>query len=141
MWMLLYQIVLCTGLLAYIPLTLFRRWKKGQGCATLWHRLGGGVSTLAKEDRPRIWLHAVSVGETRAIVPLAKALLELPCKPSLIISSITDTGHAEAQRLLPEACCHLYLPVDLSFCVNRVLNKIQPDLVILSEGDFWLNFL
>lgn len=144
MWTLpLYQIALSAGLLVYLPLILFRKWKKGQPCATLWRRFGSNkdLPSLPKGKHPVIWLHAVSVGETRAIVPLAKALLELPCKPSLVISSITDTGHAEAKRLLPEAACHLYLPLDLSFCVSRVLSKIRPDLVLLSEGDYWLNFL
>lgn len=129
------------ALLVCAPWILYRQWKKGRRFSALWHRLSGKVAPLPKVGTPIVWLHAVSVGETRAIMPLAKALLAHPSKPRLVISSITDTGHAEAKRLLPEASAHVYLPLDLSWSVNRVLANIQPDLVILVEGDFWLNFL
>lgn len=129
------------ALLLCAPWILYRRWKKGQRLSVFWQRLGRGIAPLEKNGTPIVWLHAVSVGETRAIQPLAKALLALPCKPRLVLSSVTEAGHAEAKRLLPEASAHVYLPLDLSYCVNRVLANIQPDLVILAEGDFWLNFL
>ena len=139
------------------PILMFRKWKKGQSCATLWYRFGAGVPTLRKGphkdshkdphndlpkgEHPIIWLHAVSVGEMSLSFHLLRpSSLSLASLASSSLPSRTP-GHAEAKRLLPEAACHLYLPLDLSFCENRVLSKIQPDLILLSEGDFWLNFL
>lgn len=138
---LIYAIVVCTLFIVCAPWIIYRRWKKGQSLKVLWQRLGAGVSALPKDGRPLIWIHAVSVGETKAMRPLAEELLKLPFRPRLVISSITETGHNEAKKLLPNAHAHIFLPLDISWCVRRVLKKIQPDLVILTEGDYWLNFL
>lgn len=141
MFLRFYRLVFPAALACYAPFLLFRRWRKGQSCKSFWQRLKGDVPKIEKNKSPLIWLHAVSVGETRAVAALAKALMELPCKPRLVISSITDTGHAEAKRLISQAEAHVYLPLDTSFSIRNAFKNIQPDLVILTEGDFWLNFL
>ncbi len=88
-----------------------------------------------------IWIHAVSVGETKAIVSLARELKHRYPEIPLIISSVSETGHAEAKRSLPFADYHIYLPFDFYLIVRRILKKANPSLVILSESDFWFNFL
>lgn len=88
-----------------------------------------------------IWIHAVSVGETKAIVALAQRLKEhFPDHP-LIISSVTETGHQEAKRSLPFADHHVYLPIDFRMIVSSIVKKAAPGLIILSESDFWFHFL
>lgn len=86
-----------------------------------------------------IWIHAVSVGETKAVVSLARALKQRFPDHPLIISSVTETGHAEAKRSLPFVDYHVYFPLD--FACYRVIKKASPGLVILCESDFWYNFL
>lgn len=83
------------------------------------------------KKHPQIWMHAVSVGETRALLPLAKYF----DPRSLVISNVTATGHAEAQKLFPEAD-HVYLPFDFPW----LMRSVRPDLILISETDFWANF-
>ncbi len=97
--------------------------------------------SFPKLKKPVIWIHAVSLGETKAIVPLASQLKLAFPNYSLIISSITETGHEEAKKSISCADYHLYLPFDFSFLTKRVVSHFSPSLVLLSESDFWFNFL
>ena len=89
---------------------------------------------------PLFWFHAVSVGETSAIAKLALKIKEANKNASVIITSITETGHATAKKVMPFADDHLFLPFDSFFIMRRFVSKIVPDVVILSEGDFWYRF-
>ena len=102
-------------------------------------RFGFGVAQLDK-NAPVYWVHAVSVGETVAAVPLIEKIMKNDPTAHVVISSITETGHETAKKLLPH-CIHLFLPFDFSWTTRRVLSKIAPDVVILVEGDFWYRFL
>lgn len=88
-----------------------------------------------------IWIHAVSLGETKAIAPIAKLLKNRYPHAKFIISSVTETGHVEAIKAIPFANQQIYLPFDFSWITKPLLNKAKPDLVLLSESDFWYNFL
>lgn len=104
-------------------------------------RLGLSFPSILKDERPLIWIHAVSVGEVKAVANLAKCLKQQPDNPMIVVSSITETGHAEAKRCLPEADHHFYLPFDFYFLIAPILRKVKPNKVILCETDFWYNFL
>lgn len=92
-------------------------------------------------NRKLFWFHAVSVGETRAIASVAKRLSCLYPDSLMIISNVTETGHAEAKRLLPFMERHLYLPLDLSWIVRPLVEEARPDLVLIGENDLWWQFL
>lgn len=109
--------------------------------SSLVKRLGWQFPVIAKGDRAVIWIHAVSVGEVRAVAMLAKRLKKEFSDPILLISSITETGHAEAKRSIPEAEYHLFLPFDFNFIIAPLVKKVQPDYVLICETDFWYNFL
>lgn len=104
-------------------------------------RLGYGWPDFKKGNQPVIWMHAVSLGETKAMVSLARLLKQKYPNTILVISSITETGHAEAEKCIPFADYHLYLPFDLNFLTSRIVKRFSPDLVLLCESDFWYNFL
>lgn len=105
------------------------------------YRLGCQFPQIPPQSFPSIWIHAVSVGETKAVVSVARELKrQFPDNP-LIISSVTETGHAEAKRSLPFADYHVYLPFDFRWIISRAIKKASPGLVILCETDFWYNFL
>ena len=104
-------------------------------------RLGVGFPRIEKGSKPLIWLHAVSVGETKAIAPLARLICAQMPEAVLVISSVTETGHAEALRSIPFAHHHVYLPFDFLFIVRPIVRKARPDVFILCETDFWYNFL
>lgn len=109
--------------------------------SSLLQRFGCRFPQINKGTRPLIWIHAVSVGETKAVAPLAKLLKNGTFNPIILISSTTETGHAEAIRALPFADYHVYMPFDFNWIIRSIVQTISPDLVILCESDFWLNFL
>lgn len=83
----------------------------------------------------------VSVGEVRAMIPLYKRLKEKYPFVEFFLSTITQTGLAEAARCLPGAKSYFILPFDFSWSMRRLTKQIKPFLLILSEGDFWFNML
>lgn len=95
---------------------------------------------IVKGDKPLIWVHAVSVGETKAVAKLAKLLKE-HLNATLVFSNITGTGYQEALKSLPFADYHLLFPLDFSWTMRALIDKVKPDLVVLTETDFWINFL
>lgn len=139
--MIIYEFALFLLTILLLPKLLYQRIRYGKYKNFLRNRLGLDFPLIPKNQRPLIWIHAVSVGETKAIAPLAKMLRDSPLKPLLFITNITETGHQEALRSLPFADYHFYLPIDLSWIIRPAVRKIRPDIVILSETDLWYNFL
>lgn len=87
--------------------------------------------------RPRVLLHAVSVGEAQALRTLAPLLSE---GHDLVISAGTDTGLATAQRLYGAIARVVRYPLDFSFAVGRFLDAVRPDAVGLVELELWPHF-
>lgn len=104
-------------------------------------RFGFNYPLFKKSPHPLIWIHAVSVGEAKAVASLARELKFHYPEARLVVSSVTETGHAEVQRSLPFADYKVYLPFDFSFVVKRIIQQASPAVVILCESDFWFNFL
>jgi 3-deoxy-D-manno-octulosonic-acid transferase len=136
-----YEIVLWIIALIAVPKTIYSFFAHKKYRHSLLPRFGIRYPVFQKQSLPSIWIHAVSVGETKAIVSIARELKRLFPENPLIISSVTETGHAEAKRSLPFADYHVYLPLDFSWVVYKIVKRASPGLVILCESDFWLNFL
>jgi 3-deoxy-D-manno-octulosonic-acid transferase len=88
-----------------------------------------------------IWLHCVSVGETRAAAPLIHALLAQFPERSLLITHSSPSGRATSEALFGNRVQRAYLPYDLPFMVRRFLTHFQPDLGVLLETEIWFNLL
>jgi 3-deoxy-D-manno-octulosonic-acid transferase len=95
-------------------------------------RLGGARS------RPRVLIHAVSVGEVSALRSLVPMLAQ---DLDVVVSATTDTGIARARALYGESATVVRYPLDLSWAVRRFLDVVQPDAVALTELELWPNFL
>ncbi len=115
---------------------IFFNWKKYSGI--LGARLGIGFPKIEKGERKLIWVHAVSMGETRAVLPLIKKLKAVPNSPLVILSTVTKTGHEEGKKGLADWA--VYLPFDFRYIIRPIMRRIRPDLVILTETDFWYHF-
>lgn len=89
-------------------------------------------------DRPRILLHAVSVGETNALRHLVPLLTP---HAQVVISAGTDTGLARATELYSASATVVRYPLDFSWAVNRFLNAVKPDAVGLVELELWPQFV
>ena len=95
----------------------------------------------ARPARPVIWLHAVSVGETRAAEPLARALAARYPGHELLLTQMTPTGRETAQQLFGDAATIVYLPYDYPGAVARFLTRFRPRLGILMETEIWFNLI
>lgn len=102
-------------------------------------RLGRTGSLRPPETgRPRLMLHAVSVGEVNALRTLVPLLTP---EAEVVVSVTTDTGLARAQELFSRDCRVVRYPLDFSWSVRRFLDAVRPDAVGLVELEVWPNFV
>ncbi len=132
------NVLILLYLLIVAPKLLIDRVFRGKRHPGLLQRLGFGIP---KADRPVIWIHAVSVGEVKAAQPLFRELRQKEPNSFFLITTTSATGQAEAKRSLAEADAFAYLPVDLTWVVNRWVKQLNPRHFILVESDFWYNLL
>ncbi len=101
-------------------------------------RLGGAPESV---DGP-LWIHAVSVGEVRAVTPMLDLLSrQLEGKSALFLSTVTVTGQDTALAECRAADEIFYFPMDLPFAVGRALNRVRPSVFVTAETEIWPNFL
>ncbi|WP_019894655.1 3-deoxy-D-manno-octulosonic acid transferase [Hydrogenovibrio halophilus] len=86
-----------------------------------------------------IWVHAVSVGETRSVFPLLNALHQRAPDCPLTLTSGSTQGAQQALRFAPVPIQHQMIPYDLPGPVNRFLDQVQPRLVLMVETEIWPN--
>jgi len=139
---LLYDIVVWLTALFLVPCYLLRGLLQGKVRRGLRERLGffAAERFSSQPERSVYWIHAVSVGETRAAIPLIKALRKRNPEAFLVLSNVTETGHAIGLGIAEVDDC-LFFPLDASWVVRRVLNRVQPDQVIIVETELWPNFI
>lgn len=86
-----------------------------------------------------IWIHAVSVGETRSIFPLLSRLKQQYPEHPLTVTSGSTQGAVQALKFSPVEIQHQMVPYDYPFAVHRFLDQIQPKLVMMVETEIWPN--
>lgn len=129
-------------LYALIPVVLVRYLVRGIRRPAYWKRLGERFGNVEKDIEPgKIWVHAVSVGEVNAAVPLVKQLLEEFGVRSVIVTCATPTGSDQIRRTLSETVDRFYAPLDVKFAVNRFINRTRPRAVIIMETEIWPNLV
>ncbi len=92
-------------------------------------------------DKPVIWLHTVSVGETRAAATLVGALRERYPDHQILLTHTTPTGRAAGGQLYGDNVIRVYLPYDYPFAVRRFLRHFQPCVGVLLETEIWFNLI
>ncbi len=125
---------------------LYRRYVKKRSAASLAGQLGyvpNEAGQSLRGGKPIIWLHAVSVGETMAARPVARALKNAMPHCRIGQSVTTDTGFDAAQgaRKAKETDAVFYFPLDLPMHDKRALSAVQPDAFLTMETELWPNFL
>jgi 3-deoxy-D-manno-octulosonic-acid transferase len=134
------------GLLRLItPLYLARLWWRGRAepgyRLHMPARLGFGPVTAAPGQGPTVWLHAVSLGETRAAVPLVQALRAQWPDMRLLLTCGTATGWTAGEGLLQAGDVHAWMPWDTPGAVRRFLKRHRPTLAVLMETEVWPSML
>ena len=88
-----------------------------------------------------LWIHAVSVGETQAALPLIKALQQRYPHLTLVVTTTTPTGSARVRAALGDTVFHVYAPYDLPGAVQRFLRRVRPRVAIIMETELWPNLI
>lgn len=100
-------------------------------------RFGHSAGRLPEDDAPLIWVHAVSVGETRAAQPLVDALLAARPDARILLTHMTPGGRATGEQLFGERVLRCYLPYDMPGAVRRFLRTWRPSLGLVMETEVW----
>ncbi len=139
----LYSFFLTALGLVSFPFFLTQMIFAGKNYGSFRQKLGFLPGEISARDggEPRIWVHAVSVGEVSAIHPLLRRLREAYPQASLFLSTGTASGQRVARERVPEASAVFYFPLDLPWIVRRVLRRLRPDVFITAETELWPNFL
>ena len=132
-----------------MPLVLARLWLRGRkepGYRGHWgERLGFyGAAGASPCAAPVLWVHAVSVGETRAAEPLVDALLAAYPDGRVVLTHMTPTGRATGKALFAKHGARLvqsYLPYDTGTMVGRFIKHFKPAVCILMETEVWPNLI
>lgn len=136
----LYELIQHLLLLPLLAKLLYERIFHGKYRSSLKGLFGRGVAGVEKGGRPLIWIHAVSLGETKVAGALIRELKAHPSSPLILLTSHTETGFQEGERV-KGVDYHHYLPFDFSYFIRPFVRKHRPDLLILIEADFWFNML
>jgi len=124
--------------LAYLPIAIYQALVVGKNRRGWGQRLGF-VPRLSG-NKPRIWIHAVSLGEINATPKLVAGLRESFPDHEIVFSSTTDTGCARAVALYGAASVFRF-PLDFSPVIARALRRIRPTMIVLVELEVWYNLV
>jgi 3-deoxy-D-manno-octulosonic-acid transferase len=132
------NLVYAFAALVYLPVLVYQmvaQKKNRQG----WKQRFGHIRPF-DPSRPRVWMHAVSLGEVNATPKLVAALRERVPEVDVVISTTTDTGYARACALYGQDRVFRY-PLDFSWIIRRVLDRVRPCLIVLVELEVWYNLV
>ncbi len=104
-----------------------------------WKEHFGKTPELNTKARP-LWIHAVSVGESIAAIPLINALKQQNPSQPIVVTTTTPTG-AEQIAKLGDIVEHRYMPIDFSFAVSGFLKTVKPEKLLIVETELWPNTL
>src|SRR5689334_10444838 len=139
MWKLLYNI----GLLLASPVIVGVLLAKPRCRPGLFQRMGWQhhPSDHTGRSQPLIWVHAVSLGEVVAAAPLVKALHERHPECRYIVTTVTETGREAVEQRLGGIAEHRYAPLDFSWAVAGMVQRMRPMLYVFVETEIWPNLL
>lgn len=127
-----------TALRLLTPFYLLRLWRRGAKEAPYRHALGERLGLYKAAAQPgRLWIHAVSLGETRAASALIDALRARDPALRVLLTHSTATGHEAGQALLGKGDAQTWLPYDTPGAVRRFLRHWQPRVGVLMETEVW----
>ena len=137
MFWLIYNTVLILGFPVIVGLLLTKkRCQRG-----IFARLGKIPEELQSLSGRVVWIHAASLGEVTAVIPLVKAMKEEDPLQEFVVSTVTETGREMVLNQLHGIARHCYAPIDMWWAVTRYVQALNPCLFLLVESEFWPNLL
>lgn len=138
---LLYSLLFTIGVIVTAPYYLWRL----RGSILCWsdwrERFGFLPSRFQQAERGAIWIHAVSVGETLAVVGLVREMQRRHPERKIFLSNVTRAGREAGETRLPGITGRFLLPLDWSTCARGALARIRPALLVIVETELWPNLL
>ncbi len=130
-------------LLPWAALHLLWRARRQPEYLRHWAERFGFFPAADGRDRahPTIWLHAVSVGETRAAQPLVAALRQRHPAHRILFTHMTPTGRATSEALFGDSVERIYLPYDTPWAMRGFLRHYRPEFGLIMETELWPNLI
>ena len=100
-----------------------------------------GIASGPRPTGPVAWIHAASVGETNAILPVLEELASARPDLSFVVTTGTVTSAGIAAARLGERAIHQYVPLDTPQAAKRFLDHWRPDLAVFTESEIWPNLI
>ena len=133
------QVAFVIGLVFSSPWYLWKMFRRGNFARGFWQRFA--VYPAAVRQRAAgggfVWIHGVSVGETRVALLLIERLRRRWPDLRIALSTTTSTGHALAVKHAPSEVLVFYFPLDFLACINRALALLRPRLMVVVETEVW----
>ncbi len=129
------------NLLTWILLLPFSAYWVLRGFANraYWSKLGQRFGFGFPQYERCIWLHAVSVGEVQAALPLVRELMRRFPDRDVLVSTVTPTGAARVEALFGDSVGHCYIPFEIPTAVNSFYRSVNPEIALIMETEIWPN--
>ena len=138
------RIIYTALFIALIPAYFIRLTWRGIGNIKYlqrWSERLGIANVRPTKDKSIIWVHAVSVGEVNASIPLLRTLMEEYPGAEFLVTTSTPTGSDILLSKLGNKVKHQYVPIDIPICINLFINTWKPKALILLETEIWPNII
>jgi lipid A biosynthesis lauroyl/palmitoleoyl acyltransferase len=124
--------------LVTVPVIFYTAWQawRHKDRQHLTERLGLAKYATGPFD---LWIHAASVGEVNAVLPLVELIAQRHPHLSIIFTANTPTGGMTARRKLPDNIVFHYMPIDWQFAVERFTERVKPRAILITETEVWPN--
>lgn len=138
-----YNVAFSLGYALLLPRFIFRMCRRGGYLTDFLQRFGVYRDEVRSKilEKPRIWVHAVSVGEIYVAATFMKECRLQRPGSAFILSTTTSTGHTIAKELVAADDVLVYFPVDFPPVVKRVLDLFRPTALVLAESEIWPNLI
>lgn len=137
---LLYNLLLTLFSPVWVPWMLWRSAKRKE--KPNWAERQGNLPIERNKHARRVWVHAVSVGEVVAALPILKELRALLPEHEIVLSVTTSSGHSTAREQAMPMVDHLvYFPLDVPRFQLAAMSRVRPEVVAVMETELWFNFL
>ncbi len=134
------RLLYTTLLYLLVPFVLLRLLWRGFQLHDYWRRWNERFGFVSRPEQDvAVWVHAVSVGESLAALPLIRALVAKHGERRVLVTTMTPTGSARVREALGSKVLHTYVPYDLPDAVARYIKRMRPQQVVVMETELWPN--
>jgi len=123
----------------FIPLALYTLWQSLRAFEIRYFLQRLAIFLVGPINKDGIWIHAASVGEVNAVIPLILKIQQENPKLPITLTSNTITSASIVKKQLPDNIQHYYFPLDYRWAIKRIINKIKPKTIFIVETEFWPN--